>query len=192
MTSFLFFFGTITFSPLQICRRIKRVLLVNCKIVSSIRQLIFYKFRSKKYILFIFKNKFSGKKMKLFRFFFRIFFELLPKFSDLLNSDNYIGKITSNSIRIYPVFFLSKNDFKLIKNIYPMKPSAYEISVKREITENQRNATHFSSYSYSVMNKDIGATKHWCRIIWLPNFLNNKSINGLNNANFSSEIIRCL
>ena len=29
-------------------------------------------------------------------------FKLLPKFSDFINSDDYIGKITSTSITLYP------------------------------------------------------------------------------------------
>ena len=32
------------------------------------------------------------------------FFDILPKFSDFVNSNDSIGKITSKSIRIQPVF----------------------------------------------------------------------------------------
>ena len=32
------------------------------------------------------------------------FLELLPKFNDFINSDDYIGKIASKSIRLQPVF----------------------------------------------------------------------------------------
>ena len=43
------------------------------------------------------------------------FFKLLPKFSDFINSDDYAGKITSEYIRLQPVFF-SKKDLKITKN----------------------------------------------------------------------------
>ena len=43
-------------------------------------------------------------------FFLQFFFKLLPKFSDFINSDNCIEKITSKPIRLYPVF--------IQKNIY--------------------------------------------------------------------------
>ena len=33
-----------------------------------------------------------------------LFFNLPPKFSDFINSDDFIGQITSKSIRLYPVF----------------------------------------------------------------------------------------
>ena len=37
-------------------------------------------------------------------FFGVFFFEILPKFSDFVNSDDWIGKITSKSIKLYPDF----------------------------------------------------------------------------------------
>ena len=36
--------------------------------------------------------------------FFAVFYEILPKFSDFINSDDCIGKITSKSMRLQPVF----------------------------------------------------------------------------------------
>ena len=51
--------------------------------------------------------------MKFFRFFLQFLFKLLPKFSDFINSDDCIVKITSKSIRIYPVFIQKRlNLFK--------------------------------------------------------------------------------
>ena len=44
------------------------------------------------------------------------FFEILPKFSDFVNSNNYIGKITSKSIGLCATSFYSTQDFKWIKN----------------------------------------------------------------------------
>ena len=41
-------------------------------------------------------------------FFFAFFFEILPKLSDFVNSGDYIGKITSKSIRLQTVF-IQKN-----------------------------------------------------------------------------------
>ena len=41
----------------------------------------------------------------MFGFFFAVLFKLLPKISDFINSDDCIGKITSNSIRLKPVLF---------------------------------------------------------------------------------------
>ena len=43
------------------------------------------------------------------------FFELLQKFNDFVNSDDCIGKITSKSISLYPIF-IKKKDLKSIKN----------------------------------------------------------------------------
>ena len=40
--------------------------------------------------------------------FFAVLFKLLPKFSDFINSDYCIGKITSKPIRLKPVF-IKKN-----------------------------------------------------------------------------------
>ena len=70
------------------------------------------------YTLFYFKKIFIHskksififfEKMRFFRFFHAVYFILLPKFTDLINSDNCIGKITSKYIRIDPVF-ISKQD----------------------------------------------------------------------------------
>ena len=41
--------------------------------------------------------------------FFAVFFKLLPKFDDFINSDDCIGKMTSKPIRNFPVF--NKNFF---------------------------------------------------------------------------------
>ena len=43
------------------------------------------------------------------------FFKLHPKFTDLINSDDYIGKITSKSIRLFLSRFHSKTDLNLIE-----------------------------------------------------------------------------
>ena len=53
------------------------------------------------------------------RFFLCSFFLLLPKFTDLMNFDNCIGKITSKSIRLYPVFFKDLN--LIIKELFLVK-----------------------------------------------------------------------
>ena len=45
-------------------------------------------------------------KMNNIRFSFAVFSNLLPKFRDFINSDDYIWKITSKSIRLYPFLFL--------------------------------------------------------------------------------------
>ena len=48
------------------------------------------------------------------RFFFAVsFFEILPKFIYFVNSDDFIGKITSKSIRLQPLFI--KKRFKVNK-----------------------------------------------------------------------------
>ena len=46
--------------------------------------------------------------------FMHFFFKLLPNFTDFENSDDSIGKITSKSIRLQPVF-IQKNNLKQIK-----------------------------------------------------------------------------
>ena len=54
--------------------------------------------------------------MKIFTVIFAIFFlEILPKFSDFVNSYDNIGNIPSKSIRLQPIFILKKK-LKLIKN----------------------------------------------------------------------------
>ena len=49
--------------------------------------------------------------MKDFKLFFAVFYQLLLKFSDFKNSDDFIGKITSKSIRLYPIFFFSPSRY---------------------------------------------------------------------------------
>ena len=53
-------------------------------------------------------------------FFWHFFFEILQKFRDFVNSDDCIGKSSSNSIRLQPVVFekrLESNKKKiLVKN----------------------------------------------------------------------------
>jgi len=51
--------------------------------------------------------------MTYFRFSFQFFFKFLPKFSDFINSDDSIEKITSKSIRLYLILF--KKIYDLIK-----------------------------------------------------------------------------
>ena len=46
---------------------------------------------------FIYNNTFLGEKLKL-----------MPEFSDFINSDDCIGKITSKSIKLFPVFIQKK------------------------------------------------------------------------------------
>ena len=56
-----------------------------------------------KIYFFIYKNHFLGEKLFFLEFFLTLFFKLVLKFSDFINSDDCIGKITSKSIRLYPV-----------------------------------------------------------------------------------------
>ena len=60
----------------------------------------------KKYF-FIYKNWFLGEKWFFKPFSCSFFFKLLSKFRDFINSDECMRKITSKSIRIYPVYFLN-------------------------------------------------------------------------------------
>ena len=53
--------------------------------------------------------------MKTLQFIFEIF--VLQKFSNFVNSNDYIGIITPKSIRLQPVF-MQKINLKLIKNIF--------------------------------------------------------------------------
>ena len=57
------------------------------------------------------------EKMNFLMKFLLFFLELIPKFNDIVNFDDRIGKITSNSIRLQPDFIL-KNDLKLKINSY--------------------------------------------------------------------------
>ena len=45
---------------------------------------------------------------KKIRFFFALFFKLLPKFSDIINSDDCMGKIISKYNKLNPVFIQKK------------------------------------------------------------------------------------
>ena len=47
--------------------------------------------------------------------FFAVILKLLPKFTDFINYDDSIGKITSKSIRLHPVFI--ENRFNSIENM---------------------------------------------------------------------------
>ena len=44
----------------------------------------------------------------MFIFFAVFFFKLLPKLNDFINFDDCIGRITTNSIRLYAVFIQKK------------------------------------------------------------------------------------
>ena len=50
-------------------------------------------------------------------FFFAAFFEILPKFSDFVNSDDYIRKIICKYIKLQPAS-IKKKDSKVIKNLF--------------------------------------------------------------------------
>ena len=54
------------------------------------------------------KLKKIPKILNFLRFFFEVFVKLLPNFSDFINSDDCIRKISSKYIGIYPVL-ISKN-----------------------------------------------------------------------------------
>ena len=56
------------------------------------------------------------KKDFFIRFFLAVFSKLLPKLGDFKSSDDFIGKFTSISIRIYPVSVL-KNIWSWWKNV---------------------------------------------------------------------------
>ena len=65
-------------------------------------------FRLKKYF-FIYKNQFLRKKLFCFVLFFAVFFKLFPKFTDLLNYDDCIGKITHQNLSDYIHFIFKIN-----------------------------------------------------------------------------------
>ena len=54
------------------------------------------------------KYLFFNENVKKLGFSFCSFFEILQKYSDFVNSNHYIGKITSKSIRLQPVFIPKK------------------------------------------------------------------------------------
>ena len=56
----------------------------------------------KKKIVYI--NTFLSENLKKCRFFYRYIFKVLQKFSDFVNSDDCIEKLTSKYVRLYPVF----------------------------------------------------------------------------------------
>ena len=72
------------------------------------RSIRIYPISNKEKYFFIDKNQFLGEKLFFLRFFLSVLFKLVLKFSDLINSDDNIGKITLNSIRLYPVSNLKK------------------------------------------------------------------------------------
>ena len=57
---------------------------------------------------FININQFLGEKWKYLGFFLQCSSKLFPMFSKFINSDDCIGKITSKSIRLEPVFIQKK------------------------------------------------------------------------------------
>ena len=64
---------------------------------------------------YVYKNQFFWWKMKNFRFFFCRFFKILPKFSEFVNSDDCIEKITSKSMRLQPVYIKRKFEVNKIQ-----------------------------------------------------------------------------
>ena len=55
---------------------------------------------------------------KLGIFFSATIFNLLPKFSDFISSDDCIGKITAKSIRLYPFLFRKRVEFNKKKDYF--------------------------------------------------------------------------
>ena len=58
--------------------------------------------------IFIYDNQFLGEQLKSMVISYAFLFEILPKFSDFVNSDDYFGKITLKSIRLQPIFIQKK------------------------------------------------------------------------------------
>ena len=75
---------------------------------------------------FFYKNKYLGEKIN-FLGFLSFFFEFLPKISNFVNTDNCIGKISSNSIWIYPVFITKKFE---VDKMYIFLMKNWEIQIK--------------------------------------------------------------
>ena len=80
--------------------------------------------------------------MKICRFFLQFFFEILPKFSDFVNSDDHIGKKSYRNLLDY-IQFLFKNDLRLIKK---------QIFSSQKI-ENLGNSIH--DYAHSFFREDL-------------------------------------
>ena len=60
---------------------------------------------------------------------FQFFFELLSNFNNFINSNDCIGKITSQYIRLYPVF-TKKKDFNLIREgLFLVKKREFQIII---------------------------------------------------------------
>ena len=78
-------------------------------------------------------------------FFFFFFFKLLPKYSDFINSDDWIGKTTSKYIKLMSSFY-SKKDLNWIISSEKMKNSG-------------NNIYH---YAHSFFGKDFPSEPiHW-------------------------------
>ena len=71
-------------------------------------------FKIKKLFFLSIKSIYSWKMKKRTVLFTVFYCEILPMFSDFVNSDYWIRKNTSKSIRLLPVF-IKKKDLKLIK-----------------------------------------------------------------------------
>ena len=52
------------------------------------------------------------------------FFKLLTKFIDFINYDDFIGKVTSKSIKLYPVFIKKIFEFKVIISVIMLTRSS--------------------------------------------------------------------
>ena len=75
-------------------------------------------------------------------FYCAVFFDILPKFSDFVNFDYCIGKITSESIRLQPVFVQKR--LKVSKKLF---------FVSSEIMRNSGNYIH--DYAHSFFEEDF-------------------------------------
>ena len=71
-------------------------------------------FNNLKYYYFINKYQFLGEKLFFLFFLCSFFLKIFPKFSDFVNSDDWIRKITYKSVR--PQLVYIKKKLKLIRN----------------------------------------------------------------------------
>ena len=59
----------------------------------------------------MYTNPFLAKNYKFMGFFLQSFFAVFQKFCDFRNSYDCIGKITSKSIKLFPVFIQKRVEF---------------------------------------------------------------------------------
>ena len=98
-------------------------------------------------------NQSSGEQLYSLGSCLQFFYKLLPNFSDLINSDDCIEKITSKSIGLYPVFVFKKL-IQWKKGLFLLKKWLIQVIITMIMfsrsSEKIFNQSRYTSYIYAL------------------------------------------